>query len=108
LAGIAVADLDFGLRLVLLLGAGGAWRLQRDDAAALRTLASGQAATSPAGVPVRLRLVLEDGVVSAWAGDQQLGRATIQVDAGHVGLAALSAADGERLVVDDFRVVLIR
>ena len=106
-AGLAVADLDFGLRLVLLVGGDGAWRLQRDDAAALRTLASGKA-TAPSGSPIRLRLVLEDGAASAWAGDQQLGRAAIQIDAGHAGLAVQAAADGAVIRVDDFRVTLTR
>jgi hypothetical protein len=107
LAGLAVADLEYGVRLVILLGAGGEWRLQRDDATAFRTLASGRAAGLDAGTPVVLKLVLEDGgTASAWLAGRELGRAAVEIDVGHVGLAAQAAADGVRIPVDDFRATL--
>jgi hypothetical protein len=104
-AGLAVADLDFATRLVLLLGPDGAWRLQRDDAAALRTLASGRGSAPAAGVPVRLRLLVDAGTATAWLGDQRLGAAAVSMDIGHTGLATQATADGDRILVDDYRVM---
>jgi hypothetical protein len=107
LAGLALADLDFGLRLVLLVSSSGEWRLQRDDALALRTLAGGRAITGEPGTPVQLRLVLRDGTAIARIGNHDVGRAEVTIDVGHAGLAAQAPAGGERVVIDDFRVTLL-
>jgi hypothetical protein len=50
-------------------------------------------------------LLVDGGTASGWLGDQRLGAAAVSMDIGHTGLATQAAADGDRILVDDYRVM---